>query len=367
MTLQSITMSTQYLHEIFEHPLLPVYSKPPVFTGSLPQPEVALRSISNSAGNLIGQSRAMMRVCQLMTKVACSDSTVLIMGETGTGKELVASGIHAASHRRNKTMVKVNCGALPPSLIESELFGHERGSFTGATDKRIGKFELAHNSTLFLDEIGEMPMDMQVKLLRVIQERELERIGGQTTIKVNVRIIVATNRNLEEEVKAGRFRADLYYRLNVFPIQLPALRERPDDIALLAAAFLAKHTARAGKKITTISHAVMLQLHTYWWPGNVRELEHVIERSVLLEQGGALREVYLPQAQNIEVAVPQKRPAHTLQEMERSYIIEILKRYNGRISGSRGASAFLAIPPSTLHSKMKKLGISKFDYYERAI
>ncbi len=305
----------------------------------------------------------MARVYQLMSKVALSDSTVLIMGETGTGKELVASGIHGASGRSQKTMVKVNCAALPPNLIESELFGHERGSFTGATDRRIGKFELAHNSTLFLDEIGEMPMDMQVKLLRVIQERELERVGGQSTVRVDVRIIVATNRNLEQEVKAGRFRADLYYRLNVFPIALPALRERPDDIALLAEVFLAKHAAKAGKTITAISPEVMMHLNNYWWPGNVRELEHLIERSVLLEDEGVLHEVHLPFGSNMEADERLKHPHQTLQDIERNYIIEILKRYKGKISGSGGASAFLAIPPSTLHSKIKKLGISKFDYY----
>jgi len=310
---------------------------------------------------LIGRSYAMTRVCQLMSQVALSDSTVLIMGETGTGKELVAEGVHNASHRSQKTMVTVNCAALPPNLIESELFGHERGSFTGAIGRRIGKFELAHNSTLFLDEIGEMPMDMQVKLLRVIQERKFERVGGQTAVRVDVRIIVATNRNLEEEVKAGRFRADLYYRLNVFPIELPALRDRPDDIVLLAEFFLGKHAARAGKAISAISPEAMTRLNNYCWPGNVRELEHLIERSVLLERGAVLREVHLPSGHNMGA----KRPLQTLQDIERNYIIEILRRSRGKISGKGGASAFLAIPPSTLHSKIKKLGISKFDYYEK--
>ena len=319
------------------------------------------------SGELIGESRAMIQVGQLMSKVAASDSTVLIMGETGTGKELVASGIHSASRRCNKPMVKVNCAALPPNLIESELFGHERGSFTGATERRIGKFELANNSTLFLDEIGEMPIDMQVKLLRVIQEQELERVGGQTTIRLNVRIIVATNRNLEQDIKAGRFRADLYYRLNVFPIKLPALRERPDDIALLAEVFLLKYAAKAGKNITAMSPDVITHLNNYCWPGNVRELEHLIERSVLLEEEGLLQTVQLPKCHSIREEIHLKKPQQTLKDVERNYIVEILKRYKGKISGNDGASAFLAIPPSTLHSKMKKLGISKFEYFERTM
>jgi len=206
---------------------------------------------------------------------------------------------------------------------------------------------------------------MQVKLLRVIQEREFERVGGQTTIGLDIRIIVATNRNLEWEVKTGRFRADLYYRLNVFPIELPALRDRPDDIVLLAEFFLGKHAAKAGKSITAISPEAMSRLNNYCWPGNVRELEHLIERSVLLEQGSVLREVHLPLGDSMGADERLQRPRQTLQDIERNYIIEILKRYRGKISGSGGASAFLAMPPSTLHSKIKKLGISKFDYYEK--
>ncbi len=236
----------------------------------------------------------MQKVYRLMSLVAESNSTVLILGETGTGKELIARAIHNASLRKDKLMVKVNCAAMPANLIESELFGHERGAFTGAIERRIGKFELANTSTLFLDEIGEMPLEAQVKLLRVLQERELERVGGKNSIKVDVRIIVATNRNLEEEVKAGRFRSDLYYRLNVFPISLPPLRERIEDIEALANFFLNKYNKNTGKHISKISSKVMQQLRSYLWPGNVRELEHLVERSILLTSDSILREIYLP-------------------------------------------------------------------------
>jgi len=226
--------------------------------------------------------------------VADSDSTTLLLAETGTGKELIAKAIHNASLRKNKLMVKVNCAALATNLIESELFGHEKGSFTGAVERRIGKFELANKGTLFLDEIGEMPLETQVKLLRVIQERELERVGGSTTIKVDVRIIAATNRNLEEEVKAGRFRSDLYYRLNVFPITLPPLRERIVDIEPLAEFFLGRYSLQSGKAVTGIAPKAMAKLKAYHWPGNIRELEHLIERSVLLAEGRVLQDIHLP-------------------------------------------------------------------------
>jgi len=313
--------------------------------------------------SIIGNGPAMQKVYHMMSLVAASNSTVLLLGETGTGKELVAQAIHNSSPRKNKLMIKVNCAAIPPNLIESELFGHERGSFTGAIERRIGKFEMANNSTLFLDEIGEMPVEMQVKLLRVIQERELERIGGRSTIKVNVRIIVATNRNLEEEVKAGRFRRDLYYRLHVFPIYIPPLRERPEDIASLANFFLARHARHTGRKVMAISAEVIHELKNYSWPGNVRELEHLIERSVLLSSENVLREIQLPKTPRERENDFLDHSSKTLKQLERMHIVRILKKCNGKVAGSGGAAEVLEIPSTTLHSKMKKLGISKGDYF----
>lgn len=323
-----------------------------------------IKTIYNSS-DIIGNGPEMQRVYSMMSLVAPTNSTVLLLGETGTGKELVARAIHHSSPRKDKLMVKVNCAALPANLIESELFGHEKGAFTGAIERRIGKFELANNSTLFLDEIGEMPLETQVKLLRVLQERELERVGGKSTLKVDVRIIAATNRNLEDEVKEGRFRSDLYYRLNVFPIHLPPLRNRIEDIEPLANFFLTRYTRNTGRKIASISAKVMKELRGYLWPGNVRELEHLIERSVLLTQKNVLNEIQLPVS-------PGKGSEHTLditdkslQEVERSYIIEILRRCNGKIAGTGGAAEILNIPSTTLHSKLLKLKISKADYFAR--
>ncbi|WP_264537508.1 sigma 54-interacting transcriptional regulator [Flavobacterium sp. N1736] len=311
---------------------------------------------------IIGSGEQMQKVYHLMSLVAESNSTVLILGETGTGKELIARAIHNASHRKDKLMIKVNCAAMPANLIESELFGHEKGAFTGATDRRIGKFELANNSTLFLDEIGEMPLEAQVKLLRVIQERELERVGGKETIKVDVRIIAATNRNLEEEVAAGRFRSDLFYRLNVFPIYLPSLRERMEDVEALANFFVAKYNKNNGKNINRIAPKALQQLHSYLWPGNVRELEHLIERSVLMTTDNVLREVYLPKKTEKNDA-EENIFSKSLEEMERLFIISALKRCNGKISGVGGAAEVLDIPGNTLHSKMKKLAITKSEYF----
>jgi len=315
---------------------------------------------------IIGSGTQMQKVYRLMSRVSESGSTVLILGETGAGKELIARAIHNASPRREKAMIKVNCAALPANLIESELFGHEKGSFTGAHDRRIGKFELANNSTLFLDEIGEMPLESQVKLLRVIQERELERVGGKTTIKVDVRIIAATNRSLEGEVIAGRFRSDLFYRLNVFPISLPPLRDRVEDIAPLADFFLARYSKQTGIKVTGIAPKVVQQLRGYLWPGNVRELEHLIERSILLTSDSILREIHLPKLKS-EVGSPVEKIANrTLEDLERTYIIGVLKRCSGKVAGAGGAADLLDIPSTTLHSKMKKLKISKGDYFPRS-
>jgi formate hydrogenlyase transcriptional activator len=312
---------------------------------------------------IIGNGIQMQKVYRLMSLVADSNTTVLVSGETGTGKELIARGVHNASPRKDKLMVKVNCAALPANLIESELFGHEKGSFTGAIDRHVGKFELANNSTLFLDEIGELPLEAQAKLLRVIQERELERIGGKQTIKIEVRLIVATNRNLEEEVKAGRFRADLYFRLNVFPINLPPLRDRPEDIEPLTHFFIQKYSRNTGRKIRKISPKVIQQLCSYSWPGNVRELEYLLERSILLTTNGILQDVYIPKNTGVEKQEEAHLLNRPLEEVERSYIIEVLKRCAGKISGAGGAAEILNIPGNTLHSKIKKLGISKRDYF----
>jgi len=312
---------------------------------------------------IVGSGEAMQEVYRLMSIVAPTNTTVLVLGETGTGKELIARALHNASSRKDKLMVKVNCAALPTNLIESELFGHERGAFTGALDRRIGKFELANHSTLFLDEIGELPLEAQSKLLRVIQERELERLGGKQTIKVDVRLIVATNRNLEEEVKAGRFRADLYFRLNVFPINLPPLRDRPEDIEPLIHFFVAKYAKNTGRKIRKVSPKVIQQLRSYSWPGNVRELEHLIERSVLLTTDEVLQDVYIPKQTTTDKQDLSFILNRTLEEVERGYIVEVLKRCAGKISGPGGAAEILDVPGNTLHSKMKKLGITKADYF----
>jgi transcriptional regulator with GAF, ATPase, and Fis domain len=320
-----------------------------------------MRTIYNFE-EIIGTGDAMQKVYELMSMVAESNSTVLLTGETGTGKELIARAIHNASSRKSKVMVKVNCAALPANLIESELFGHEKGAFTGALERRIGKFELANNSTLFLDEIGEMTLDAQVKLLRVLQEKELERIGGTSTIKVNVRIIAATNRNLANEVAEGRFRSDLFYRLNVFPIHLPPLRDRRPDIVLLAKFFLDRYSKNTGKNIKALSAKVVKELNGYSWPGNVRELEHVIERSVLMATDSVIREVFLP-VRNTETAGETTMANRTLEQVERAHIIDTLRRCAGKLAGPGGAAEYLDVPSTTLHSKLKKLRIEKKDYF----
>jgi len=314
---------------------------------------------------IIGQSSELRQTLQLMKRVAPTNTTVLILGETGTGKELVARAIHNISSRRAKPMIKVNCAALPANLIESELFGHERGSFTGAIDRRIGKFEQAHQSTLFLDEIGEMPLELQVKLLRALQEKEIERIGGRTTIGVDVRIIAATNRDLEKEVEAGRFRADLFYRLNIFPIHLPALRNRREDIPLLTAHFVQKLSKKIGRTIAAVSRYALEQIKNHDWPGNIRELEHVIERSILMADDNILTQIYLPvnslrsPHQSELASTSALGHIKTMTEAERDYILTILKGCNWKIHGRGGAAEVLDIHPSTLKSRMTKLGIGK--------
>lgn len=312
---------------------------------------------------IIGSGDEMQKVYRLMSLVAESNTTVLVLGETGTGKELIARALHNTSPRKEKLMVKVNCAAMPANLIESELFGHERGAFTGAIDRRIGKFELANHSTLFLDEIGELPLEAQAKLLRVIQERELERVGGKQVIKIDVRLIAATNRNLEEEVRAGRFRADLYFRLNVFPISLPPLRNRTEDIEPLTHFFVQKYSRNSGRKIRKVSPKVLHQLRSYTWPGNVRELEHLLERSILLTTDDTLSEVFIPQHNESDKQEAAFLLNRSLEEVERAYIIATLKRCAGKISGTGSAAEVLKVPGNTLHSKMKKLSINKSDYF----
>jgi PAS domain S-box-containing protein len=306
---------------------------------------------------LIGSSTSLKKVLKNIERVAPTDSTVLITGETGTGKELIARAIHNLSPRKDRALVKVNCAAIPAGLIESEFFGHEKGAFTGALTKKIGRFEVADKGTIFLDEIGELPLDLQPKLLRVLQEGEFERVGGTQTFKVNVRVIAATNRNLEQVSKTGHYRPDLYYRLNVFPIHLPALRERDGDIPLLAQYFVQKCSANLGKKIDRIPERMLSVLQRYQWPGNIRELEHVIERAVILSEG--------PQLEPIDWLTPAIGKASgngkvlTLEEMERQHITDVLEQTNWRVSGDKGAAKILGLNATTLEARMKKLGISR--------
>ncbi|HYR79689.1 MAG TPA: sigma 54-interacting transcriptional regulator [Candidatus Dormibacteraeota bacterium] len=318
---------------------------------------------------IVGQSRALAEVIEKVKLVASTDSSVLILGETGTGKELVARAVHSNSERRSRPLVKVNCAALPVGLIESELFGHEKGAFTGATDRRIGRFELAHGGTIFLDEIGDMSSDVQVKLLRVLQEHEFDRVGGSNPIKVDVRVIAATNRDLLRSVAEGTFRQDLYYRLNVFPVQLPPLRQRREDIPPLVHYFVRRFSLKIGRKISRIQRETMERLVSYPWPGNVRELENVIERAVILSRGSELEVApdVLPEVAAVvqmQAAAPEEKrpdslPPHSIDQVERNHILDVLMRTNWRIEGTDGAAALLNLNPSTLRSRMKKLGVQR--------
>jgi DNA-binding NtrC family response regulator len=334
-------------------------------TGKIPLPENVIPQAKDpnpieGFEGIIGKSHRLLNVFDQITQVAGSDTSVLLLGESGTGKEKIADCIHNLSIRKNKPLVKVNCAALPSTLIESELFGHEKGAFTGATDKKIGRFEKANGGTIFLDEIGEMPVELQIKLLRVLQEREIERVGGTDTIKIDVRMIAATNKNLEKEVAEGRFRLDLYYRLNVFPIVLPPLRERKEDIPALAYYFMTLYNQKAGRKISGISKEVLNKMMAYHWPGNIRELEHLVERSVLLTKGATIEEITLTMVHtNSIVHGNEASQMKTIYENERDHIISVLKKCNGRIWGPGAAAEILNIHPSTLKSKMKKLGIKK--------
>jgi PAS domain S-box-containing protein len=313
--------------------------------------------VDHNFENIITGNETFRSILNTVGRVAQTDTSVLIMGETGTGKELVARAIHKLSPRGEYPLVRVNCAALPANLIESELFGHEKGAFTGALSRKVGRFELAHKSTIFLDEVGDLPLELQAKLLRVLQEGEFERVGGTETKKVDVRVVAATNRDLQKAIREGKFREDLYYRLSVFPITIPPLRERPEDIPLLAAHFVKKYSSAIGRKINRIPKRILKALSSYHWPGNVRELENVIERGVILSEGSTL------QIEDLQVKTQRadrsREKNSTLAELERDHILQTLKKCNWIIEGSRGAARMLDIPPSTLRDRMKKLGLKR--------
>ncbi|HEX8911134.1 MAG TPA: sigma 54-interacting transcriptional regulator, partial [Humisphaera sp.] len=305
---------------------------------------------------IVGQSPAIRRSLAQVELVAAANTTVLLLGETGTGKELFASAIHETSPRRDRTMVRINCAAMPVALIESELFGREKGAYTGALSRQVGRFELAHRSTLFLDEVGELPLELQVKLLRVLEERQIERLGSPKPIPVDIRLVAATNRDLERAVAEGKFREDLYYRLNVFQIRVPPLRDRRDDIPLLVRAFVGEFAGAQGKRIDSIDQADMAALQQYDWPGNVRELRNVIERAVITTAGPKLR-----------VDPPAARPGPSdgrgqslrIEDVERAHLTAVLERTGWRIRGDGGAAELLDLKPTTLESRMEKLGIAR--------
>ena len=306
--------------------------------------------------HIVGQSPALRRVLQSIETVAPTDAGVLLIGETGTGKELIVRAIHELSPRNQRQLVNVNCAALPAGLIESELFGHEKGAFTGAFTRKLGRFELANLGTIFLDEVGDLQLDLQSKLLRVLQEGEFERVGGQQTVKIDVRVIAATNRDLELSVQEGKFRADLYYRLNVFPIRIPPLRERKEDIPLLVKYFVMKYGAKFRKNIETIPQDTIDALLAYSWPGNIRELENLIERAVIMCESSQLKPgkwIPLPCGAPLASRIP------TLEELERDHITDVLQITGYRVSGERGAAKLLGMKPTTLEARMKKLGIKR--------
>jgi len=317
-------------------------------------------------GEIIGQGASFKMALHQAEQVAPTDTTVLITGETGTGKDLLAHAIHNLSLRKDRPMVKVNCAALPGSLVESELFGHEKGAFTGAVTARSGRFKLADGATIFLDEIGELPLELQAKLLRVLQEGEFERLGSSRTVRVDVRVIAASNRDLEQEVRRGSFRADLYYRLNVFPIRMPALRERREDIGMLVKFFVEQISRKMGKRIEMVEEEMLKAMEQYSWPGNVRELKNVIERAVILTKGDRLQ---VPEELGMcvrnEPSVELHQGGETtdtpagLDEVQRRHITRVLKQTFWRIEGAKGAAAIMGINPGTLRSRMKRLGINR--------
>lgn len=313
--------------------------------------------IEQNFDEIIGQSDALQHALHKLEQIAPTDTTVLLLGETGVGKELFARAIHNLSPRKNRPLVKVNCATLPSNLIESELFGHERGAFTGAHTSHVGRFELAHGATLFLDELGELPLELQAKLLRVLQDGEFERVGGSHTIRTDARVIAATNRDLEEEVRSGRFRKDLWYRINVFPVSIPPLRQRKEDIPPLVRWLVNKFAKKLRKTIKTIPHPVMKALEAYPWPGNVREMENVLERAVIGSQGPALLLADKLEGPRAPGSPDPRRK--TLVEMEREYLLRILEETYWRIEGEDGAAGILGLHPSTLRGRLRKLGIRR--------
>ncbi len=306
------------------------------------------------SGEIVGRSPALRAMLRKLDQVASADTTVLLFGETGTGKELLARYIHVRSSRGAAPLIRVNCAAIAPGVFESELFGHERGSFTGALERRVGRFELAHGGTLFLDEIGELPLEIQVKLLRVLQEGEVERVGSGRPIPVDVRVVAATNRDLEADVAAGRFRADLFYRLNVFPVRVPPLRERPEDLPLLIDHFLAKFRRKLGKPLRQLAPESVDRLRLYAWPGNVRELQNVLERACVLATSDV---VEVADALRSDAPVSRTTSLRSLEEVEREHILLVLASTHGVIQGERGAARILGLHPNTLRSRMERLGI----------
>jgi len=312
--------------------------------------------LNHNFDEIVSKSKNFHKILHQIEQVASTGATVLIMGESGTGKELIARAIHNISQRSGKPLVKVNCAALPANLIESELFGHEKGAFTGALERKMGRFELADGGSIFLDEIGELPVELQAKLLRVLQEGEFERLGNPRTIKVNTRVIAATNRNLEQAIAKKEFREDLYYRLNVFPVLCPPLRDRKEDIPLLVKHFCQKHESKIGKKVTTIPAKVMSALVAYDWPGNIRELENIIERALILSRNGTLTYGdWLP----VEKKASNTSSLRKLEDVEKHHILEALKKTHWRISGDKGAAKILGLNPTTLEARMKKWGIKR--------
>jgi PAS domain S-box-containing protein len=323
--------------------------------------------VRRNYGAIIGESPALKKVLAQIEMVAPTNASVLVLGESGTGKELVARAIHDRSPRKDGPLVRVNCASVPRELFESEFFGHTRGAFTGAIKDRIGRFELAAGGTLFLDEIGEVPLELQSKLLRVLQEGQFERVGEERTRTVDVRIIAATNRDLESEVKAGKFRQDLYYRLSVFPIELPPLRERPEDIGMLAQHFLEQASRKMGKPLSRLGPAQLRELQNYDWPGNVRELQNVIERAVIRAHNGhlefGLRPSIAGASSPLRRTKPDESPTHSLQQIkdqEKSLIVDALTKTRGKIYGPDGAAALLGLKPTTLSSRVHRMGLMKF-------
>ena len=313
---------------------------------------------------IVGQSRALKNVLRNAETVAPTDSTVLLLGETGTGKELIARAIHEISHRRSRAFVKVNCAAIPSGLLESELFGHEKGAFTGALTRKLGRFDLAHEGTLFLDEVGDIPLELQPKLLRVLQEQEFERLGSLQTIRVNTRLVAATSRDLPQMVEEREFRSDLFYRLNIFPVRIPPLRERIEDIPLLVHYLVEKFASRMKKHIEVIPEEYMERLAQHVWPGNIRELQNFVERSVILTSGRTLQ---APVSELQWVTRKNKPQSTTLEEAEREHILDALRRSNWLVGGTKGAAVRLGLKRTTLAYKMQKLGISREHVSRRAV